>query len=133
MSKKARGHQGEQTTGLPSRETFEKLMSATHNIGHGVEPANRHGEIAVEAAMRTTGAIYEVLDQWFSNSSSRDKKAAVDGAVTALRLLVETTCSDTPEDYAKSETQRGLDGARHEFQWADIQLPFRWKAKAGAR
>ncbi len=123
MSKNAKGHVGEQTSGLPSRDTFEKLLLATHNIGPGVEPGDAHGEVAVEAAMRTTGAIYEVLDQWFSNSSSRNKKAAVDGAVTALRLLVETACSDHPETYAKAETTRGLNGDRHEFEGAAIKLP----------
>ena len=120
---KTSGHSGKQAAGLPSRETFEKLLLATHNIGPGVEPGDAHGEVAVEAAMRTTGAIYEVLDQWFSNASWRDKQAAVDGAVTALALLVETACASSPETYAKRETKRGLSGERHEFEGAEIKLP----------
>ena len=120
---RTKGHVGKQTSGLPSRDTFEALLFATHNIGRGVEPGDAHGEVAVEAAMRTTGAIYEVLDQWFSNASWRDKQAAVDGAVTALRLLVETTCAAEPETYAKAEAKRGVNGSRHEFEGAEIELP----------
>lgn len=129
---KIKGHVGKQTNGLPSRETFEKLMLATHNIGPGVEPEDAHGEIAVEAAMRVTGAVYEVLDQWFSGGDWREKRAATDGAVTALLLLAETACAYKPEEYARLEAKRGQTGDRHEFVGATIELPISFPAKARA-
>jgi len=103
---------------FPSRETFKKLLYAAYNISnaeHGVMPETRRGRNLTDAALETTDLLYNLLEKKTVGSTQ--------GIILAIRLLVETTCSTDPQEYAENEIKRGHHGSRHEDQGAAISLP----------
>lgn len=111
------GHEGKTTRGLPSGETFREMLYAVHNVGKNAEDTR-----GSRAAIATAGAIYGYIETAIALEADKAQEI-VDGVVTVIRLLAETTCAKSPEDYAIGETKRGLSGERHEDYGATLSLP----------
>lgn len=113
------GHHGKTTRGLPCSETFREMLYAVHNVGKNAEST-----AGSDAALAVTSGIYGWLETAIALEQDETKRQEmVDGVVAAVRLLAETTCAKAPEDYAISETKRGLAGDRHEDYGATLELP----------
>lgn len=122
--KKRQGFEGGSTRGLPSQDSFRDLLYAAYNIGPTVTSDAKKGQAAIEAANSTAGMIFTLVDTSIRIASTpEEKRGVVDGVVTALRLLAETTCAKDPEEYAVSEARKANDGGRHEDYGATIELP----------
>lgn len=99
----------------PSREAFAKLLYAAYNIAPHVEPGDDDGVDATDAALEAMHAVYDLLEA--------GTRGRVDGILTVVRLLAETTCAADPQAYAASEAERGYSGDRVEENDATLRLP----------
>lgn len=99
-----------------NREQFLDLLYATHNIGGNAVPETKADERFCNLALRTVDTLFNLIED-HNNPRLR-------GAIELIvRLLSEVNCAKNESAYAKRETQRGLDGERHQFDNATIKLP----------
>lgn len=103
---------------VPDRETFLSLLFAAYNIGEPgeVDPETGFGWNYNTGALKAANMVYDLM--------AGKRLGTVQGVLTAVRLLAETTCAKNPQAYAEVEIERGLTNClRVEDNGASIKLP----------